>query len=249
MSELPSDVILEEVNKSFLQDSDQFRLLLALYDQETDRNNGKPNYPRLKTAVKLHLGKIIRTRNIRVRSDVVERRSVTKSSEGKKTYVKMKVEECFQWKAHGQCSKGVSCSFSHDTKASGNSGGGQRETKGTVFFSRIFSKSKTDGEGQQHLEESGKQEESFSNQRGEIPCRFRICQNPSCNFWHNSECQNYKSQKDYLVRQMPFLALEKRESPAESQRKVVQRISFDIEGVCTVRLCISRFFAEKMFPT
>ena len=61
VSELPSDVILEEVNKSFLQDSDQFRLLLALYYQETARNNGKPNCPRLKTAVKLHMGQILRT--------------------------------------------------------------------------------------------------------------------------------------------------------------------------------------------
>ena len=121
--------------------------------------------------------------------------------------------------------------------------------KGRSSSPAFFSKSKTDGEGQQHLEESGKKEESSSNKRGEIPCRFRICQNPSCNFWHNSECQNYKSQKGYLGRQMPFLALEKRESPAESQRKVVQRISFDIEGVCTVRLCISRFSAEKIFST
>ena len=30
--------------------------------------------------------------------------------------------ECYQWKAHGQCSKGDSCSFSHDTQTSGNSG-------------------------------------------------------------------------------------------------------------------------------
>ena len=28
--------------------------------------------------------------------------------------------ECFQWKAHGQCSKGDSCSFSHDIQDSGN---------------------------------------------------------------------------------------------------------------------------------
>ena len=33
---------------------------------------------------------------------------------GKKAKVERKVEECFQWKAHGQCSKGDSCSFSRD---------------------------------------------------------------------------------------------------------------------------------------
>ena len=37
------------------------------------------------------------TRNFRVRNDVVERRSVTKSQKGKKAYVERKVGECFQW--------------------------------------------------------------------------------------------------------------------------------------------------------
>ena len=45
------------------------------------------------------------TRNFRVRNEVVERGSVTKSQKGKKPYVERKVGECFQWKAHGQCSK------------------------------------------------------------------------------------------------------------------------------------------------
>ena len=56
----------------------------------------------------------------------MERGSVTKSHEGKNAYVEKKVWGCFQWKAHGQSSKGDSCSFSHDTKASGNSGAGKR---------------------------------------------------------------------------------------------------------------------------
>ena len=36
---------------------------------------------------------------------------------GKKANVERKLEECFQWKAHGQCSKGDSCSFSRDRLA------------------------------------------------------------------------------------------------------------------------------------
>ena len=48
VSELLSDVNLEELYKSLLQDSDHLQLVLALYDQETARNNGKPNYARLK---------------------------------------------------------------------------------------------------------------------------------------------------------------------------------------------------------
>ena len=44
---------------------------------------------------------------------------------GMKAKVERKVGECFQWKAHGQCSEGDSCSFSHDIQAPGNSGKGQ----------------------------------------------------------------------------------------------------------------------------
>ena len=57
----------------------QLQIVLALYDQETARNNGQPNYQQLKTAVKLHTDQMMRTRNFRVRSDFVEQRSVTKS--------------------------------------------------------------------------------------------------------------------------------------------------------------------------
>ena len=51
---------------------------------QVHRNNGTPNYQQLKTAVKLHFDQMMRTRNFRVRSDVVERGSVTKESKGKK---------------------------------------------------------------------------------------------------------------------------------------------------------------------
>ena len=46
------------------------------------------------------------------------RGALIKSQKGKKACVEGKVGECVQWKAHGQCS----CSLSHDTIASGNSG-------------------------------------------------------------------------------------------------------------------------------
>ena len=106
-SDLPSDVILEGLYKSKLQDPVQLQTVFALYDQETARTK-EPNYHKLKTAVKLHIDQMMRTRNFRVRNEVVERGLVAKSEKGKK------VGECFQWKAHGQCSKGGSCSFRHD---------------------------------------------------------------------------------------------------------------------------------------
>ena len=88
---MPSDVILEGVYKSKLQDSVQLQTVLALYDQGTVPNNGQTNYLRLKTSVKLHIDQMMRTRNFRVWSEVVERGAVTKSQKGKKAYVARKV--------------------------------------------------------------------------------------------------------------------------------------------------------------
>ena len=42
--DMPSDTILEGLCKSKLQDSAQLQTVLDLYDQETGRNKGKPNY-------------------------------------------------------------------------------------------------------------------------------------------------------------------------------------------------------------
>ena len=101
---MPSDMILEGLHKLKIQNSVQLQTVLALYDNETVRNE-KPNYQQLKTAVKLHI------HQMSVRNDVVERGPVTKSQKGKKAYVERKVGECFQWKAHGQCSRGELMQF------------------------------------------------------------------------------------------------------------------------------------------
>ena len=53
--------------------------------------------------------------------------------------------ECFQWKAHGPCSKGDSCSFSHDKLVHGDLYGGQRR-KGRSSSFAPNSKAKTNGE-------------------------------------------------------------------------------------------------------
>ena len=87
-----SDMILEGLYKSKLQNSVQLQTVLALYDQETARSQ-EPNFQQLKTAVKLHTDQMMRSRNFRVRNDVVERGSVTKSQKGRKAYVERKVRE------------------------------------------------------------------------------------------------------------------------------------------------------------
>ena len=78
VSEMPFDMILDGLYKSNVQNSVQLQTVLALYDQEAARSK-KPNYQQLKTAVKLHIDQMMKTRNFRVGNEVVERRSVTKS--------------------------------------------------------------------------------------------------------------------------------------------------------------------------
>ena len=85
---MPSDVILDGLYKSKLQDSVQIQTVLALSDQETARNNGKPNYLRLKTAVKLHIDQTMTTRNFHsLERSCRERSSHQESKKGKKAYV------------------------------------------------------------------------------------------------------------------------------------------------------------------
>ena len=89
----------------------------------------------------------MRNRNFRVRNDVVERGSVTKSQKAKNACVERKAGWCFQWKAHGRFSKGDSCSSSHDKLAQGDLCSGQRR-KGRSSSPAPNSKAKTDEGGE-----------------------------------------------------------------------------------------------------
>ena len=51
-SETPTEMVLEGIYKSKLQDSVQLQTVLALYDHETVRNSGQPSYSNLKFSCK-----------------------------------------------------------------------------------------------------------------------------------------------------------------------------------------------------
>ena len=142
VGEMSSPSILEGLYKSKSQNSVQLQIVMALFDQDVARNNRPLNHQQLKTAAKLHNDQMMRNWNFRIRNEVVERGSVTESQKGNKACGEMKVRECFQWKAHGQCSTGDSCSFSHDPLASGKKGKGQRR-KGLSSSPAFHAKAKT----------------------------------------------------------------------------------------------------------
>ena len=131
----------------------------------------------------------------------MERGSVTKSQKGNKAYVEKKVGKCFQWKAHGQCSKGDSCSFS---LASGNKGKGKRRKERSSSPVSHSKAKRADGKEQESSQRSGIKQENSIDQ-SEIPCGFKFCKNPSCGFWHPPVWLNYKSEKRLCFwRHMPF---------------------------------------------
>ena len=216
---MPSDVILKGS-------------VLALYDQETTRNNVQTSCLRLKTSVKLHIHQMM----LETSESEAKLWKETKSSKGKKAYVERKVGECFQWKAHGQCSKGDSCSFIHELAS---------QTKRTIVRSRNIFESQDWGRGTKKFsKESGHREESSSDKRGNIPCRYRHCENPSCNYWHPPVCHNYKSETMHIQQQMLVpTCWGWREAQQKVKERWFERISCDVEGVYAIGLCISRFLS------
>ena len=75
-SEIPTEMILDGLYKAKLQDSVRLQTVLAMYEQENIRSYGQPSCSRLKTVVRRHIEQVMRTRNFRVRSEIVERDTV-----------------------------------------------------------------------------------------------------------------------------------------------------------------------------
>ena len=130
--------------------------------------------------------------------------------------------ECFQWKTHGQCSKGDSCSFSDDKQVQGDLYGGQTR-KGRSSSPAPKSKAKTD-EGEEKSsknirQQRGRQKERNSVQLqklgkkkshenvGILPCVETTSLRPDANV------------EEHVSSNM----LRLRRSPARSQRKVVRK--------------------------
>ena len=141
------------------------------------------------------------------------KRSSHQQSKKKDAYVERKVGECFQWKTHGQCSKGESCSFSHDKIASGNRKK-VRDRKDDRFLMHQIRRQRP----------TVKNKDEGSDKRSQILCRYKIFQkNPHVNCGIFPYVRITGLKKDaYMATNAIFDMLRQRKSPAKSQRKVVQ---------------------------
>ena len=111
------------------------------------------------------------------------------------------------------------------------------------------SKTKTDGEGGNSSKESGNGDESSSDQRSKIPCRHRICNNPSCGCWPPAVCPNYKSKNGCTFGNKCFFRhVGAEQKPSKESKKGGAKGSLASVKEST-RLCIPRFLSEKVFST
>ena len=114
MTKIPSD-ILEGLYKLRIRESEKLKTVLELYDLEIHQKKARPDYHRLKTMVKRSIEQNLRIKNFEARNGNYERNAVVKN-QGTKQRGQRTLGDCWQWKAHGQCSKGDNCSFRRDVK-------------------------------------------------------------------------------------------------------------------------------------
>ena len=106
-----TDVILDGLYKSKLQDSVQLQTMLALYEQETVRNNGQPSLHKIENLCKTSCCSI----------DENSKLQGPKRNSGERTSIQeTKRKESLHWEESGRHAVSVM------TLASGNSDGGQR---------------------------------------------------------------------------------------------------------------------------
>ena len=122
--------------------------------------------------------------------------------------------------------------------------------KGQTSSPAPNSKVKTDGEGEKPSKETGNRDENSSDKRSTFPCRYRNCNNPSCIYWHPPVCQTSSLRLDVnSATSAVFDTLRQMRSPAKVKERCCERISCFIEGVYTIRLCVSRFPSEQIYST
>ena len=88
MSKIPSDDILESLNKLRTRESEKLKTILELYDLEIHQKKMGPEYHRLKTNVKRSIEQDLRNRNFGARNGNYERNAVVKNQGTKTAWTK-----------------------------------------------------------------------------------------------------------------------------------------------------------------
>ena len=190
-SESLHESVLEGLYRTKLQGSDQLQTVLALHNQEWNRDKVAPNYQQLRTMVR-QKKKIRRLGHAIWEPEVKDLRweHWSRVKNGETTAQKEKWENVFSGKQMDSVRKEipvVSSMVRHletDKRL-----GGQRDT-------RPLPHQVLEGHDWRRdtLTKFRQQRRKPLRCKGRIPCRYRKLYNPSCNCWHPPVCLNYKSE-------------------------------------------------------
>ena len=118
---MPSDASLEGLYKSKLQNSVQLQIVMAVVWSRSCTKQWNSERSAVKNCNETsYWSDDEKSKTLESETMMRDEDQSPKVKKETKAYVEKKEEECFQWKAHGQCSKRDSCSFNHDLLASGN---------------------------------------------------------------------------------------------------------------------------------
>ena len=178
MTKIPHDDILEGLYKLRIRESEKLKTVLELYDLEIHQKKKGPDYHRLKTMVKRSIEQDIRNKKFGARNGNYERNAVVKN-QGTKQRVQRSLGNCWQWKANGQCSKGDTCSFRHDTNKHAKSTQ-PNPSPGSSTQQRVT----------KCIENQKSLRQKPSGKMARLPCKDYLkgtCTTPFCEKWHPPE--------------------------------------------------------------
>ena len=109
MTQIPSDDILESLFIFRIRESEKLKTVLELYNMEIHQKKAGLDDHRLKTMVKRSFSsKMYEIRILKPETVILKQAPWSRIREQRS------LGDCWQWKAHGQCSKGDTCSSRHE---------------------------------------------------------------------------------------------------------------------------------------
>ena len=134
----------------------------------------------------------IRNKNFEIRNGNFEKNAVVKNQGTKQRGQKI-LGECWQWEAHGQCSKGDTCSFRNDLNKRAKSTQPNPSPRSSTQQS-VRNASRT----------RSLRGRRPSGRMSRLPCKDYLkgtCTTPFCEKWHLPECVFYKSENGCRIDQ------------------------------------------------
>ena len=177
-----------------------------------------PDYHRLKTMVQRSIEQNLRIKNFEARNGNYQRDAVVKN-QGTTKRERRTLNNCWQWKANGQCSKGNNCSFRHDVN--------KRAKSTQPNPSPSSSTRQNEGNASRTKCPSGR---SPSGRKFRLLCKDYLkgtCTNSFCENWHPPVCLFYKSENGCIFgEKCSYVHRQVEEQPSKRFKRMVTKVQW-----------------------